>query len=66
MTEQSLICDRCGYESPVESLSTPDGETMTVDEYVALVRMVGGELLCGSCSGSEPNVADSVRTGGGG
>jgi hypothetical protein len=57
MTDQSLVCDNCGYESPVESLTLDDGETMTVDEYVALIRMVGGKLLCGPCSGDpEPNV----------
>jgi hypothetical protein len=51
MSTDTLACARCGYiRSAGGPLLAEDGTELTAQEYLDLLRMVGGELICERCT----------------
>ena len=46
-----FVCTRCGYaRSLTGTLITEDGYELTADQYLDLLSLVGGELVCELCA----------------
>lgn len=45
-----FICAKCGYRQEVEAIIGRDGSVVTMDEYVAALRMAGMVMMCSVCA----------------
>ena len=46
---ENLFCDKCGQNLGAVSLTSEDGQPMTVAVYLAVLHTAGRELLCEHC-----------------
>jgi hypothetical protein len=48
-TLNTFTCSRCGHAQEVESITTPDGRNVPVEEYMTALAVAGMVLVCDSC-----------------
>ncbi len=57
-----LVCCRCGYRQSVAGpMTAEDGTPLTVEEYLSLLGVVGGDLVCSDCTESTDEVIGTAQ-----